>query len=93
MSVTALWLCLRGLEVSLLPGVVGSGCGVDEDVVGALGAVFLPCSPAHEKTDENESFLCGWRRPSGLCFESLASLDMALPGSEGKKKKRKRDFK
>lgn len=94
MSLTALWLCLRGLAVVVVMGlpevVVWGDCGVDEDAVGALGAVVLLWSPAHDKTDDSESFLCGWRRPSGLlCFESLASFDMASAGKGGEEKRRR----
>jgi hypothetical protein len=53
--VLVLWLCLRGLEE-----VPGEGWG-DGVVVGALEVVILPCSAAHDKTDESESFLWGWR--------------------------------
>jgi hypothetical protein len=60
--------------------------------VGGLDVVILPCSAAHDKTDEKESFLWGCRRPSGLCLEeSLASLDMVvLAGWGGRKRKKKR---
>lgn len=87
-SVLVLWLCLRGLV--LLPGVVDWGdCGTEEDV-GAFGVVTFPCNAAHESTEDSESFLCGWRMPSDLCLESLASLDMAIAGSEGGKRRKKR---
>ncbi len=48
---------------------------------------ILPCS-AHERTEESESFRCGWRRPSGLCLESLESLDMALAAGRGEEWRR-----
>jgi hypothetical protein len=85
-----LWLCLRGLV--LLAGGVGSG-GVDEAVVGGLDTAILPCNAAHERTEESESFLRGWRRPSDLFLGSLASLDMALAGSGRKKRKKRRFYK
>jgi hypothetical protein len=64
---------------------------VDGAVVGGLETAILPCNAAHERTDESESFLWGWRRPSDLFLGSLASLDMALAGS-GREKRRKRRF-
>lgn len=76
-SVSALWLCLRGL-LPLLGAVWG-----DEEVAEALALmVILPCNAAQESTEVNESFLCGWRTPSVLCLGSLASLDMAEAESE-----------
>ena len=82
-SELVLWLCLRGLEV--VPGEDWADCKVDGDAVGALEAVILPCNAAHERIDDSESFLCGWRRPSGLCLGSLASLDMAQAVWRGRK--------
>ncbi len=76
--VLVLVLCLRGRE-EVVPGGSWGDCGADE-AAGALEAVILPCRAAHERTEESESLRCGWRRPSGLCLESLASLDMALAG-------------
>jgi len=73
------WLCLRGRE-EVVPGGGWGDCGADEEAAGVLEAVILPCSAAHERTEESESLRCGWRRPSGLCLESLASLDMAPAG-------------
>jgi hypothetical protein len=83
------WLCLRGLEV-LVPGLVWGDCEVGEDGAGALGAMSLPCNAAHERIEDNESFLCGWRTPSGLCFGSLASLDMATAGLKGQRRRKRR---
>ncbi len=71
-----LWLCLRGREE--VPGGSWGDCGADE--AAGLETVILPCRAAHERTEESESLRCGWRGPSGLCLESLASLDMALAG-------------
>lgn len=90
-SEPALWLCLRGLEV--VPGDDWDDwvdCELDGDAVGVLEGVILPCNAAHERTDDSESFLCGWRRPSGLCLGSLASLDMAQAGLRGNKRRKKR---
>ena len=85
-----LWLCLRGLM--LLPGGVWGEGGVEE-AVGVLETVIFPCNAAHERTDDSESFLCGWRRPSALCLGSLASLVMALAGSRRRNRKKRRFYK
>jgi hypothetical protein len=84
-SLVALWLCRRGLEPEeVVPGGSWGDGGAEEEEGEAVCVLeeteILPCSAAHERTEESESFRCGWRRPSDLCLESLESLDMALAG-------------
>lgn len=55
---SALELCLRPLDRPWWDGEVGAG-SVDEVEEGVLVGLDLGCNPAHERTEVNESLLCG----------------------------------
>lgn len=62
-------------------GCDGDFCELVAEFTVLLGDPGFVCRPAHERTDDNESFFCGWRRASGRCLGSFVSFsfDIASP--------------